>query len=140
MNVFLCLLIFVLTTGCISTQSSGRKVKEPVKSSAIFFEKGEASYYSNKFKNRRTANGEKYNPGLLTAAHRTLPFGTLILVKAKRTGRYVLARVNDRGPFVSGRIVDLSYAAARELGLLRPGELPVEVFVVPRESALWAKL
>ncbi|MDO4769650.1 MAG: septal ring lytic transglycosylase RlpA family protein, partial [Brachymonas sp.] len=69
------------------------------------------------FHNRLTANGERYNMNALTAAHRTLPFGTMVLVKNTATGKTVTVRINDRGPYIKGRIIDLSRAAARELGI-----------------------
>jgi rare lipoprotein A len=78
----------------------------------------------------RTANGEHVSPGALTAAHRTLPFGTMVRVTNKGTGRSVVVRINDRGPFVRGRIIDLTPAAARALGF--SGLANVEVDVVGR--------
>jgi rare lipoprotein A len=78
----------------------------------------------------RTACGEQMNPSALTAAHRTLPCGTRISVTNKRTGKRVIVRVNDRGPFTRGRVVDLSRAAADEIGLRRTGVAPVSVRVV----------
>jgi rare lipoprotein A len=79
---------------------------------------GMASYYrSGKF----TASGEKFNPHGLTAAHRTLPFGTRVRVVNMRTGKTVVVRINDRGPFIRGRIIDLAAGAARVVGLLRQG-------------------
>lgn len=85
---------------------------------------GIASVYSGE----RTANGEYAHAGHLTAAHRSLPFGTLVRVTHKRTGRSVVVRINDRGPFVGGRIIDLTPAAARAIGF--NGLAPVEVTVV----------
>jgi rare lipoprotein A len=82
---------------------------------------GIASYYGNKFAGRRTASGETYRPGAYTAAHRTLPFGTRIVVTHAGNGRQVTVRVNDRGPFVRGRVIDLSYAAAQKIGLQQTG-------------------
>jgi rare lipoprotein A len=85
---------------------------------------GLASVYSGE----RTANGEYAHAGRLTAAHRSLPFGTLVRVTHKRTGRSVVVRINDRGPFVGGRIIDLTPAAARAIGF--NGLAPVEVTVI----------
>lgn len=85
---------------------------------------GIASVYSGE----RTANGEYAHAGRLTAAHRSLPFGTLVRVTHKRTGRSVVVRINDRGPFVGGRIIDLTPAAARAIGF--NGLAPVEVTVI----------
>lgn len=81
------------------------------------FQQGIASWYGPGFHNRLTANGERYNMNALTAAHRTLPFGTIVLVKNTVTGKTVTVRINDRGPYIKGRIIDLSRAAARELGI-----------------------
>jgi rare lipoprotein A len=76
----------------------------------------------------RTADGERVSPGALTAAHRSLPFGTRVRVTNKRNGRSVVVRINDRGPFVRGRVIDLSPAAARAIGV--SGLAPVEIDVV----------
>jgi rare lipoprotein A len=95
-------------------------------------ELGFASYYAASFEGRPTASGERYQPGAMTAAHRTLAFGTRVRVTRLDDGRSVEVRINDRGPFVSGRIVDLSEAAARELGLLREGTARVRVDVIGR--------
>ena len=79
---------------------------------------GMASYYKS---GKRTANGERFNPNGLTAAHRSLPFGTKLKVTNPRTGRSVVVRVNDRGPFIRGRVIDLSLGAARVIGLTASG-------------------
>ena len=81
------------------------------------FQQGSASWYGDKFHNRLTANGERYNMNAMTAAHRTLPFGTMVLVKNTATGEMVTVRINDRGPYIKGRIIDLSRAAAQKLGI-----------------------
>jgi rare lipoprotein A (peptidoglycan hydrolase) len=88
---------------------------------------GVASYYSYP---GRTANGERYDPSQFTAAHRTLPFGTKLQVTNLNSGRSVVVRVNDRGPFIHGRVVDVSYAAARELNLLHSGTAKVKVEIL----------
>jgi len=82
---------------------------------------GVASWYGNEFHGRRTSSGEVFDQNDLTAAHRTLPFGTHVMVTNLANDRSVVVRINDRGPFVRGRIIDLSYAAARVLGLIGPG-------------------
>jgi rare lipoprotein A len=92
-------------------------------------ETGFASFYGREWANHRTANGERFDPGELTAAHRTLPFGTRVKVTNLENGRHVVVRINDRGPFVPGRIVDLSQAAAKALGILDRGTAPVRVEV-----------
>jgi rare lipoprotein A len=95
-------------------------------------EHGIASYYSNKLAGHKTASGERYDPKALTAAHRTLPFGTIVDV-ARADGRHVEVRINDRGPFVKGRVIDLSHRAAEEIGLLKDGVAEVTVSVVSEE-------
>lgn len=88
---------------------------------------GLASYYSQGV---RTASGEKFNPNAMTAAHRTLPFGTRVRVKSLKTGRSVVVRINDRGPFIRRRIIDLSAGAARALGIRNAGVARVSVRVL----------
>lgn len=94
---------------------------------ALAQSKGKASYYGNKFHGRRTSDGSRYHKDSLTCAHRTLPFGTLLKVRNQKNGREVVVKVTDRGPFGPGRIVDLSMAAAREIGMVQQGVVPVEV-------------
>lgn len=91
-------------------------------------QKGFASWYGPGFHGRRTANGERYDMNALTAAHPSLPFGTRIAVRNVRTGKSVTVRINDRGPFSKSRILDLSYAAAREVGMIGPGTAFVEIY------------
>jgi rare lipoprotein A len=88
---------------------------------------GIASFYSE---DQQTANGEKFNPNALTAAHPTLPFGTKLRVTNVMTGRFVTVRINDRGPFVHGRVVDVSYSAAETLGIVDRGIAKVKLDVV----------
>jgi rare lipoprotein A len=80
-------------------------------------ESGIASWYGPRFHGKRTANGERFNTNELTAAHKTLPFGTRVLVKSLIDGKEVVVRINDRGPFIKGRIIDLSQAAAKAIGM-----------------------
>lgn len=91
---------------------------------------GVASWYGREFHGRHTANGEVYNMHAHTAAHRTLPFGTIVRVTNLRNGRQALVRINDRGPFVPGREIDLSYGAARDLGMLEAGVVKVRLDVL----------
>ncbi|PZT89408.1 MAG: septal ring lytic transglycosylase RlpA family lipoprotein [Citromicrobium sp.] len=88
---------------------------------------GVASYYGRKFHGRRTANGERFDMHGLTAAHRTLPFGSKVRVTNPRNGKSVVVRINDRGPFHGGRVIDVSRAAATELGLIARGHGNVEL-------------
>ena len=91
---------------------------------------GQASYYANLFQGKKTASGELYNKQEYTAAHKTLPFGTKVRVINQRNGRSAVVKVNDRVPFVAGRVIDLSQIAARDIGLLSAGvaNVKVEVF------------
>ena len=96
-------------------------------SAAGYKERGRASWYGTKFHGKRTSSGEPYDMYQMTAAHKTLPLPTYVRVTRKSNGRSVVVRVNDRGPFHTGRVIDLSYAAAARLDLLKEGSAEVEV-------------
>lgn len=98
------------------------------------FQRGGASYYGVQFHQRRTANGERFDMGALTAAHKTLPFNTRLCVRSLVNGREVLVRVNDRGPFVPGRVIDLSQTAAEAIGMIDLGIKQVALTVVRPEG------
>lgn len=87
--------------------------------------RGEASYYGYELAGNRTANGERFNPRAMTAAHRTLPMGTKLRVTNSANGRSVIVRINDRGPFVGRRIIDMSLGAAQEIQMIRSGKAMV---------------
>ncbi|PEN04945.1 septal ring lytic transglycosylase RlpA family lipoprotein [Longimonas halophila] len=91
---------------------------------------GVASYYGDKFDGRTTANGETFDNNAYTAAHRTLPFGTRVRVTRTDTGAQVTVRINDRGPFVDGRIIDLSQRAARDINMIADGLAEVRIEVL----------
>lgn len=93
-------------------------------------EVGLASWYGAKFHRRRTASGEPFDMRALTAAHPTLPFGTRVCVRSQQTGRSVVVRINDRGPHVRSRVIDLSHGAAEVLGVVGLGLKPVELFAL----------
>lgn len=93
---------------------------------------GVASWYGAQFDGKRTASGERFDPDELTAAHRTLPFGSRVRVKFARTGKSVVVRINDRGPFGHGRVIDLSQAAAKRIGLTQAGSGRVELALLAR--------
>ena len=93
-------------------------------------ERGQASFYGPRFHGRRTASGERYDQHALTAAHKTLPFGTLVRVRSLVTGKEVDVRVTDRGPFTRGRIIDVSRAAAEALGMIGLGVKQVSLHIV----------
>lgn len=102
----------------------------------MYRDTGYASYYANKFEGRRTANGERYRKKYFTAAHKTLPFGTLLKVTNPKNHKWVIVRVNDRGPHHRKRIIDLSYKAAKHLGLVkRQGVVKVYIEEVPKIPA-----
>jgi len=103
------------------------KTYKVMASSRNFIQKGEASWYGTKFHGRRTSSGEPYDMYAMTAAHKQLPLPTYVEVTHRGNGRKVIVKVNDRGPFHDGRIIDLSYAAARKLGIAGSGTGPVEI-------------
>lgn len=95
-----------------------------------FTQKGLASWYGKKFHGRKTANGETYDMHAMTAAHKELPFGTCVKVHNLNNGKKVEVRINDRGPFIRGRIIDLSYKAAKKLDIVKTGTVPVKITVI----------
>ncbi|QLH53180.1 MAG: Septum-associated rare lipoprotein A [Candidatus Kapaibacterium sp.] len=119
--------LILLLSSCSSTVFYTKSNNQSEKFSKKFVEEGFASYYSDEFVGRTTANGEIYNPVLLTAAHRSLPFGTKVKVTNLKNGREVIVIINDRGPFVQGRIIDLSKQAAKILNFLQEGIVRVRI-------------
>lgn len=97
---------------------------------ASMLDTGMASYYGRELAGNRTASGEAFDPTDLTAAHRTLPFGTRLRVTNQRTGQSVIVRVNDRGPYARGRVLDVSHAAAERIGMVRSGHAPVSIELI----------
>lgn len=93
---------------------------------------GKASWYGPGFHGRRTANGERFNTWAYTAAHRSLPFGTEVRVTNLSNGQAVVVRINDRGPYIGGRVIDLSKAAAQAIGMIRSGTAPVRIEILGR--------
>lgn len=91
---------------------------------------GEASYYAHRFHGRRTASGERFNMNAMTAAHKTLPFGTKVRVTNPANRRSVVVRINDRGPFTNGRVIDVSHKAAQRLGIITAGHARVKLEIV----------
>ncbi len=91
---------------------------------------GKASYYANKFHGRKTASGEIYNKNKFTAAHRNYPFGTKVKVTNLSNNETIMVRINDRGPFVKNRIIDISYAAAKKIGMIKKGVIKVKIEVI----------
>ena len=111
------LLLLILIIGLSPTHAEAQGFKQT----------GIASFYADKFVGRTTANGEKYKHSKMTAAHKTLPFGTMLKVVNLENGNEVTVRVNDRGPFVEGRIIDLSKSAAKQLDFIQKGLVKVEI-------------
>jgi len=99
----------------------------PIPSALGFVEEGRASWYGPGFHGKQTSNGELYDMHALTAAHKTLPLGTLVKVTRTDTGKSVVVRLNDRGPFIAGRIIDLSYSGAHALDMIGSGTAPVRI-------------
>jgi len=99
----------------------------PLPTADGYVESGIASWYGRDFHGRRTSNGEKYNMHDITAAHKLLPMHTMLLVQNKDNGKKIVVRINDRGPFIQGRIIDLSYGAAQKLGLVNSGTARVTI-------------
>ena len=136
----------LLAAACASRSHS--RPAPPIPPAPGWTEEGLASWYGGRdgFEGKPTASGEIYDSSLLTAAHRELPLGTVVDVTNLDNGRTVRVRINDRGPFIAGRVIDLSRAAAEEIGLLGPGVGPVRLDVVtagvPQElvspSGRWA--
>jgi len=120
---------FAPFTGSETTPSPAQAAAERLEGEAIAAEEaadeeiggGMASWYGRELSGRRTASGEPFDPGDYTAAHRSLPFGSKVRVTSLATGRSVIVRINDRGPFSANRVIDVSQAAAREIGLLGAG-------------------
>lgn len=99
-------------------------------SEGCFIQEGLASWYGSDFQGTRTANGEIYDQETLTAAHKTLPFNTLVRVENMGNGETVTVRINNRGPYVEGRIIDLSRKAARKIGIIKAGLVRVKLYLV----------
>lgn len=140
-RVLLCQALIVLFLFSCSNQPRFRTAKltpndkaevppETERSFAFKIQEGVASYYAHKFHGRTTSNGEIYNMYELTAAHKTLPFNTIVRVTNLDNGRSVEVRINDRGPFVKGRIIDLSLKAAESLGMIEKGTAPVKIEIL----------
>jgi rare lipoprotein A len=124
----------VQTTVKVNKTSVSGQVKKvsysPVSAKSAFVNTGVASYYGPGFHGRRTANGETFNMHAMTAAHRTLPFGTKLKVTNLSNGKSTIVRVNDRGPYVGNRVIDLSVAAAKQIGSTSSGTARVNLEVI----------
>lgn len=116
--------------GCAGAAAPSADSPGSAKTTSPQVQRGKATWYGGKFHGRKTASGERFDKQKLTAAHRSLPFGTVVKVVNELNGAEVTVRINDRGPFGKGRIIDVSEAAARELDMLDRGVVPVTVQVV----------
>lgn len=126
MNKFLSLIIVLLCVFPISGEA-----QEPVIGNEF---SGRVSFYGVRFYGKKTANGERMNRNEFTAAHRYLPFGTMIEVTNPSNGKKCIVRVNDRGPFVKKRVLDISYAAAAHLGIIQSGIASLHMWIVGTEG------
>ena len=126
-------LALVLSTGCHRKRARLPVIPPP---SPGYTQVGLASWYGHPYHGRRAADGETYDMDEFTAAHRTLPFGTWVRVENLSNGKTVDVRITDRGPFVPGRIIDLSRAAARRIGMIGPGTTKVRLEIIPPPAAL----
>ncbi len=125
----------LLTLAFMLTHMFGCATLRPRSASAPFSQEGLASWYGPEFHGKPTSSREIYDMHQMTAAHPTLPFGTYVMVTNLNNGRSAVVRINDRGPFVAGRIIDLSYAAARVLDAVGPGVIPVRIEVLAGVSS-----
>jgi rare lipoprotein A len=130
LDKILAAIAIVAVSACAQTPPSPPS-PPPAADRAVFTQTGVASWYGKSHHGRTTANGEKFDMEALTAAHRTLPFGTIVKVSNLTNGRSVTVRINDRGPYVAGRIIDLSARAARDLGIAEDGIARVRIEQLP---------
>mgnify|MGYP002624784961 FL=1 len=127
-NIALVVFLSFSLSGCIGFGGGGDKKFAHAMQGGV--EYGEASWYGKPYHGRKTASGEKYNMNELTAAHRTLPFGTKVKVTRLDNGRSVVVRINDRGPFVRGRVIDLSREGAKKIDMVNDGIADVRVEII----------
>jgi len=123
-------LVVCAAYACGQTATPAASAPAAASAAAMATETGKLAWYGRKFADRRTASGEKFNPEALTMAHKTLPFGTRVKVTNLANNKSVVLRVNDRGPTQADRVGDVSYAAARRLGMTRAGVIEATVEVV----------
>ncbi len=122
--LILALILGLFVTGCVEDENEEEGLTKE------FYQQGTASWYGENFHGKKTANGEIYNMHAFTAAHKTLPFNTKVVVLNVSNKKEVTVRINDRGPYVGERIIDLSYAAAKEIGLVNSGTGTVKLFLL----------
>jgi rare lipoprotein A len=122
----LCCVVFLTMAGCSSTPKSSSSTPAAIGHT----ESGMASFYGNEYQSRKTSSGEIFDQAKHTAAHRTLPFGTRVKVTNTQNSKSVVVKVNDRGPFAKGRVIDLSSSAFRSIASLNVGVIPVKLEIV----------
>lgn len=115
--------------------ADAKPLDEDIPDVSSFKQSGRASWYGKRFNGRKTASGERYNMHAMTAAHKTLPLASYVRVTNTSNQKSVVVKINDRGPYVRGRVIDLSYAAARELGLQTAGTAHVQIQGLTQEEA-----
>ena len=130
--LFLLLSVLLLMTGCSSLVSSSSRVVALYDPMPRSIETGKASYYGGRWIGRLTANGEHYHSGDCTAAHKHLPFNTMVRVTNLRNNKSVIVRINNRGPYAKGRILDLSVVAAKKLDMISDGIIPVRAEILKK--------
>lgn len=146
--VIIAAIVFIFSNCSTTSHSASNRGKQAIRPSSKSVKKkpappgkykskkhelqGIASYYGSKFHQKKTASGERFDMYSLTAAHRTLPFNTRIKVTNMENKKSVIVRINDRGPFKKGRVVDLSYKAAKKIGLIKKGTAKVQIKILSK--------
>ena len=126
--IYFLILVSACSSGCAKIIGASSVESPPVEQVSHVFERGVASVYERTIERHLTASGEPFRNEALTAAHRNFPFGAYLLVFNKSNGKKVVVRVNDRGPFIAGRVLDLSPLAASKIGFGKEGLMPVDIF------------
>jgi len=139
MQISFCVVLFCLSASafieCAPARfAASKRSNSDANTKTSNVQEGYASYYAEEFHGRKTANGEIYDMNAFTAAHRALPFGTKVKVQNTNNGKIVVVRINDRGPFKAGRIIDVSYAAAKQLEMIGLGTAWVRLEVLEAGS------
>ena len=132
---FLSIAVCILATPTLFAANRSEKLN-PDGDKVVSTSRGMASWYGGRWIGRKTANGEIYRAADMTAAHRTLPFGTRVRVTDLKTGESTVVRINNRGPFIRGRVIDLSEAAASDIGMKRRGVVGVKLEVLAKEKSV----
>ncbi len=135
-KIYLKYVVTILMMALLMSCSATKDFSEYENSTGILIETGVASWYGPNFNGKRTANGEIFNMRELTAAHRTLPFNSIVKVKNTFNNRSVIVRINDRGPFAKSRIIDLSREAATRIGMINDGSAEVELVLLKADRPI----